>query len=486
MLRDELGTPPQTIEIPDDLEEFCQKFFRVKTKKMDSRPFTFNRMQQHLLPRLTGRDIILKARQIGVSVLVQAFQEWTAMFQMANVATFADIYNNVEKLRDYGNYFYDAWPVDLLAARPARGMNSIKKVTYPATNSVSIIATAGSKTAGQAGTISHLHLSEFAYYEDQEAIMRSALQAATPTARIVIESTANGAQGDFYDMCMRAMRGEGKWALHFYAWWWADEYSTALEPGETLGDYTEAEQIAIGKARKQGFDLTPEQIKWRRDKISEEFKGDVDRFLQEYPESINDAFMRSGKSVFGPYQAFVIDDGEDGFDLPEEERMAYPRYAGLDWGQDIDYTELSISDRKFNREVFLGRWNKMDWDVIRREVRKALRYWNVQFIRPERNSMGSSQIFELAKEMETEGLEFTIVPVVMNNTIKKELVLFLRDGLLDHGYKVIDRGYANQEMAAFITKRTSSGLYQYEASGNNHDDTVIARMLSYAGMFSFE
>jgi hypothetical protein len=173
--------------------------------------------------------------------------------------------------------------------------------------------------------------------------------------------------------------------------------------------------------------------------------------------------------------------------MDEKERLANHRYAGLDWGQDDDYASLSISDQQLNREVFLGRWRHMDWDVIRKEIRKHLYYWNVKYIRPERNSMGSSQIFELAKEMDIDGHEYEIRPVTMTNPIKKELVLFFRDGLHDHGYKIMrSEEYGDAEMKSFITKRTASGLYQYEAAEGGHDDTVIARMLSYAGMFSFE
>ena len=41
-------------------------------------------------------------------------------------------------------------------------------------------------------------------------------------------------------------------------------------------------------------------------------------------------------------------------------------------------------------------------------------------------------------------------------------------------------------MKTFVTKRTASGLYNYEVIGDGKDDTVITRMLGYAGMFSFD
>jgi len=245
-------------------------------------------------------------------------------------------------------------------------------------------------------------------------------------------------------------------------------------------EYTEEEIAVIKKAKQGGFELSPGQINFRRDKIKE-IKSD---FNQEYPEDIITAFLTTGGSVFGNnIEKFLVDSY---FDMEEEDRMAHIRYAGIDWGQDDDYACLSIADRQLNREVFMGRWRKEDWDVIRREMRKHLYYWNAQYIRPERNSMGSSQIFELAKEMEKDKFEFEIRPVVMNNPIKKELVLFFRDGLHDHGYKVMDSDYGNMEMKTFVTKRTASGLYNYEVIGDGKDDTVITRMLGYAGMFSFD
>lgn len=474
--------PDKVVAAFTDDSAFARWFLLIKNKNMELVPFVYNAAQRDYHSKRTSRDLILKSRQQGFSTKIQGDQKRATMFETASALTIADTMDNTTKLRMIYNRFYEQWPKEYLDLRPPRAQDSVVTITYPLTDSESWIMTAGSRSAGKASTYSHIHFSELAFYSDPKKVFSTAMQAATPNSRVVIESTANGAQGLFHEMCIDAMNGKGGWTLHFYAWWWAPEYSAPLDAGETIR-HTEEETNAVAKAQKQGFELRSEQIKWRRDKIADEFQGDTDRFLQEYPEDILSAFRKSGKSVFGPYEPYVV---PDDFDLPEEERMAYPRYGGIDWGQDNDYATLSIGDRKLNREVFLGRWRQEDWDVIRGEMRKALYYWNAQYLRPERNSMGSSQIFELAKEMGIDGFPYEIVPVFMTNPIKKELVLFFRDGLREHEYKIIDRDYANQEMQAFVTKRTASGLYQYEASGNNHDDTVIARLLGYGGMFSFD
>jgi hypothetical protein len=452
-----------------DPEWFIPELFQVIDKQMAVVPFELNRMQRHLLENMTGRDIILKARQLGVSIFIQALMEKKVMFDTARVTTFADTYDNVQKLRDYGNTFYRLWPEDYEGFKPQRGESSIRKVTYPKTNSVSIIATAGAKTAGRAGTISDLHLSEFAYYADQKQVMQSALQAVTQDGNIVIESTANGEGDVFHGLCMDAMGGAGKWALHFYPWWWGTEYAVPLLPGEVI-TYTEEELITIQKAKRGGFDLTPEQIKFRRDKIADDFRGDVFSFLQEYPEDITTAFKASGDSVFGDFKHALMED-----DQPQTEPNKEHRYvAGVDWGMSDDYTVISVLDATDYEEVHLERWRRMQSKIV-----TICERWGVEYIQPEKNSIGAVNIRYLAEKLMDTDLDITIRPFTMDNRKKQKLVQNFYHGIHQSGLKLLPYDYGVIEMQMFVQKQTETGLYKFEAAKNGKDDTVIARMLAY-------
>lgn len=453
-------------------QQYVETFFRVKTKAMQIEPLRYNRVQRHLLANLTGRDLVLKARQHGVSTFVQSLQEWQAMLHTANVMTYADTSVNAGKMREISNQFYRLWPDELLCLRPPRGKDSIREVTYPATNSESIIATAGSKTAGRASTISHLHLSELAFYEDAPNIMATAMQALTPNGRVIIESTPNGAQGLFYEMCMDALDGGIKWTLHFYPWWWADEYALPLELGEQL-TYSEEEAELIEKAHRNGFALTPEQIKWRRMKLS---SPEALKFPQEYPEDVDSCFLRSGRGVFGDIRANIIGP------YLTEPREGHYYLGGIDWGQSDDYTALSIIDFHTLEEVFIGRWRQMDWYVIIDHLVEACQKWNVRVLAPEKNSM-TMNIAVLYKKLKEAGLDVSIAPFTTTNDSKGALVQLFYHALHQRGLKLLRsdpvHDYATTELNSFIQKQTAIGNYVYDHADGAKSDTVIARMLAY-------
>lgn len=44
----------------------------------------------------------------------------------------------------------------------------------------------------------------------------------------------------------KALDNEGIWRLHFYAWWWDDEYCIPLTDGETIV-FTDDEARLVGK-----------------------------------------------------------------------------------------------------------------------------------------------------------------------------------------------------------------------------------------------
>lgn len=458
-------------------ENFARLFLRIKDKKMRIVPFAWNRMQRHLYANLTGRDIVLKPRQPGISTFVQALQEQAAMFSTASVMTYADIGENAKKLRAIGNRFYNSWPEELLSFRPPRDKDNISVVTYPRTDSESIIATAGSKVSGHASTLSHLHFSEFAHYEDAQTIMAFTMPAATPDAKIVIESTPHGAQGLFYEMCMDALDGSGEWRLHFYTWWWAKEYALSLEPGEELL-YSEEELDLIEKARRNGFALTPEQIKWRRSKLS---GAEGLMFAQEYPEDIQTCFLTSGRGVFGDLTDCLIDPYRT---EPIEQHFMV---AGVDWGQADDYTALSIIDMDDMEEVFIGRWRRIGWDDIIARIVEHCQHWNVTGIQPEMNAM-SANVNDLIKAIDGAGMGQTVIsPFTTTNASKDRAVKNLYNGIHRHNLKLLktnighseDRDYATMEMKSFINKQTKLGTYIYDHAEGAKSDTVIARMLAY-------
>jgi len=426
-------------------------------------PYKPKRAQAHFLANRTGRDLLLKARQIGFSTCIQADMFVAAITSAIGGATLAHDDATTQKLRRMAQLFYNELPAHL---KPRRGLDNATTTTYPDTYSEIMIATAGNTSAGRGGTLNYLHGSEVAYWKDADELLAGIMQSIPlGYGQVVLESTANGAQGFFYDVCMAALRGEGIWKLHFYAWWWDERYQLPLEPGERLV-YTDEEQALV-----QRHGLTPEQIKWRRAKQGE-FLTNPTKFFQEYPEDPEKCFLTSGGTVFGNFDHAIY--------LPEQHEPVdgHRHVAGIDWGQSGDYSTLCIMDSTANREVLIERWQHMRYGDIRAEMIRRLQEWRVEYVVAEKNS-ASSNVEALQDEMDDAGLDASLEAYSMSNKGKSSLVNTFYEGLHTSGLKLLENKAANHELRIFRSSQTSTGLYTYEAPSGQHDDTVIARLLAY-------
>lgn len=441
----------------------------VQDKSRQFVPLRYKRAQRHYLEHRTHRDLILKARQIGFSTAIQAemFRLYTTAPEA--VLTMADKQENTDKLRRMTERFYEYLPPNI--TKPVRSEANASVTVYPKIGSEVHIATAGSQTSGRASTYTLFHGSEVAYWRDADWVISGALQAIPEhlsNTWVVFESTANGAAGWFYNECMAALAGDSEWTLHFYAWWWDEDYWLPIYEGEEI-IYTD-EEAALASLHH----LSPEQIKWRRKK-QRDLK---DQFQKEHPESPEQAFLTSGGGVF----TLRPDNIQHGVTAHEPVDGAI-YVAGLDWGQDNDYTVLSIfqvaTDGSANKEVYIKRWRQQSWSSIRAAVVDALIQYKVEKIMPEKNSMGPN-IESLRDELEDKKAQTAMHAFVTTNRSKDNLVKAMQTALDEQGLELLDVDYANHEMRIFETRQTEHGFWKYTAPDTEgaHDDCVMARMLA--------
>lgn len=436
--------------------------------------FKPNRAQLHYRANRTNRDIIVKSRQIGLSTEVQADDFSLAITSTALCATLAHDYDTTQKLRRMADRFYQNLPSNI---QPPRGLDNATTTTYPSTNSEVTIATAGSGNIGRGGTYTRIHGSEVAFWKNAELIVAGLLQGATSNAVIRLESSPNGAQGYFYEKVNEALYhpDDSIWKVHFYQWWWADEYRIALDRDEVI-EYTDEEQSLVNQ-----HNLQPEQIKWRRYKIRE--LGHL--FPQEYPEDIATCFLTSGGGVFTLRPENIYTGDTPRYEGDKTYYMQSPKQgavcvAGMDWGQSEEYTSLSIFEVEVGqppREVYINRWRKQDWYIMRAYAVDALEKYNAEKIVVERNS-ASSNIENLAKEIEERGIDCGVQAFTTSNYSKDKIVKLMQNGLEEHGTQLLDVDYANHEMRTFQTKQTPTGLWAYTHPDGGYDDCVDARLFA--------
>lgn len=260
---------------------------------------------------LPVRIIVLKSRKTGVStevqgMLVQAGQ----LLPRARALVVAQNNDTAGELFDIGDTMYQHLPDDvpelrrdLMHRRNSAGGQKFMQWGTPREWSQLKIDTAKEVEAGRGKTISHLHCSEVAFWQDPRKAL-SLLNAVPdrPGTLIVLESTANG-HNFFKARWDRAVRGLGGYAPVFIGWQEDENCRLPIPDGDvraelerTLGkmpEYGGEEELRLVD---RGFDL--EQLYWRRKTIIDKADGDIPKFKQEYPSTPQEAFIASGRHVF--------------------------------------------------------------------------------------------------------------------------------------------------------------------------------------------
>ena len=251
---------------------------------------TANRAQQEYERKRGQSNIVLKARQMGISTWVAGrfflktiTQPGTLTVQVAHTQAAAEgIFRCVHR-------FLRRLPVALRTGALRTGRASARQIVFPALDSEYRVETAGDPNAGRGATIQNLHCSEVSRWPGDAQETLAGLRAALPaTGELVLESTPNGADGCFFEEWQRSASAAGGENLvgHFFPWWWEPEY-TGAEVVEA--DWTEEERELVAK-----HGLTGSQIGFRR-RTEGRFHGMA---RQEYAEDADACFLASGACVF--------------------------------------------------------------------------------------------------------------------------------------------------------------------------------------------
>lgn len=158
---------------------------------------------------------------------------------------------------------------------------------------------------GRAETLHHVHCTELPSWDDAETVL-TGIEESVPMlpggkTSIVLESTCEGVGNHWWQIIQDAKRGRGMYHLVFIPWWLEPAYKWPVNPrSEALS--AEEEQIAkriAAEAPSYGVTLTPqlirEKLEWRRLKLA---ARKADKFRQEYPMDVDEAFVGTGRPVF--------------------------------------------------------------------------------------------------------------------------------------------------------------------------------------------
>jgi hypothetical protein len=267
-------------------------------------PFIPNEAQLRLLDDLHHRNIILKARQLGFTTLIAVYFLDCALFRAdvraAIIAQAEDVAKTI--FRDKVQFAYNNLPASLRQAMPL-GRDSQSELLFAHNNSSIRVA-----TSARSGTLQYLHVSEFgkicAKFPDRASeVITGSIPAVTTNGVIFIESTAEGQEGAFFDMCQKAMHDAEQgnpptaksYKFHFFPWWSESRYSVSPEGVViTDKDHEYFDQIE----QECGCTINLRQRAWWCSTRDSDFAGQPEKMWQEYPSTPKEAFQQSSEGCY--------------------------------------------------------------------------------------------------------------------------------------------------------------------------------------------
>lgn len=282
---------------PDKLTRLKDGFYSVQDESGESVPFRLRPPQERFLSNEHGFDLILKARQLGFTTVIQLDYLDDCLF-IPNTAAGVVAHNREDAEAFFHNkirFAYDSLPEEFKALVPAT-QDSTRSMRFGNGSSIRV------GTSLRSGTFQRLHVSEYgklcAKFPDKAKEVKSgALNTVHIGQKIRIESTAEGHSGHFYELCKAAQdRALSQTELtsldfkfHFFPWFEDEKYRLANDVGETTAD-----QEYFDKLSSLDIVLTRQQRAWYVKK-SEQQDEDMKR---EFPSTPDEAFEASVEGAY--------------------------------------------------------------------------------------------------------------------------------------------------------------------------------------------
>lgn len=281
---------------------YIENYIKIRDKKGNVAPLKLNEPQlkyyniirKLYIERKPIRIIILKARQMGFSTETEAiiFKN-VVTHHNYNAGIVAHKEDSTTNLFNMSKRMLEYLPEDI---KPEQKKSNAKELVFNNGEGTGLDSkikcmTAGGKGIGRSDTFTALHLSELAFWEgNKKETMTGLLQAVpnTPESMIIIESTANGYEY-FKEMWDRAVAGKSGFYPLFIGWNELKEYSMPY-----TGFKLTKEEVDL----QEQYNLTLEQLTWRRWCIENNCSGDINQFKQEYPICPEEAFLSTGNCYF--------------------------------------------------------------------------------------------------------------------------------------------------------------------------------------------
>jgi len=523
-----------SLEINYDSINWMSKYLKIITMEGRLAPLTCNTAQLKVHNTLTlqqdagfpMRALVLKARREGVSTYCEGriFYETHKKENRFGCVCSADL-DSSNKVFKMATLFRKHLPEQL--KRPV-DYSSRKEIVYAEPHrSAMNVQTAGKDVLGRGGLTHYLHCTEFAFWKSAKEQFGGAAQEVPDDAdtMIVIESTANGVGGAFYDMYMNALDDyRGSKSLNnylpiFLPWYIFEKYQKTVPDNFEIGvphqsgfqdDWLEVEDELVGK-----YGCSHKQLMWRRWAIKNRCQDDLILFKQEYPATVTEAFQSTGRPVFSnamldkqsknaikkgrmalfrSKEVFDIDRHTECWNIFRTRHNTHKYAIGIDTKEDrvsdpanprseSDWNAAVVYDRTTN-EVVAYYHGKCDLSTLGVQILEAAQYYNMAWVAPEIPK--GLQVLRVLTENDYENIFNRQEHDEHYNPTESEKLGWrttttTRPWLVQTFHAVINEGKIKLNFQALIDEMRT---FIYDANGKpihqpgKHDDILFAAMIA--------
>ena len=523
-------------------------------------PFKLNEVQvilHHMCERMLEEEehvriIVLKARRFGISSYVQGrfFHNVVMNFnKLCQIATHSK--GATDSMFAMTKIFEENYPEQI---KPSKRYSGKRELVFGAEtgglNSEYSLCTVGGKEV-RGSQIDFLHCSEVASWgehgDDYFLGLLNCVIAGYGT-EVIVESTASGVGGLFYDLWVDAVEGSSGFKDAFFPWFIYSYYQKAFKSEQeklrfenSLGTEKRyggeeekkllGHQVSydIGTSTPLEFEVSLENLQWRRTYIDTQCQGDLLKFHQEYPSHWREAFVSTGRSVFNleslnelvlmsesryrekPPRCFsipvkiykddnigmkyILETDENHTELEvhrqpdpaRQYRIGADVAEGIEIGRDSDYSVAVVLDAETYEECAMLR-TRIDPDLFAWQLKTLGRYYEDAMILCERNNHGLVTLKYLvdihgypnvySEKILDERSQRSAKKIGFHTTVKsKPLIIdFLKELIREREIKLYSTILID-ELQTFVN--VSSGKMQ--AQHGCHDDCVMALAIAAFG-----
>lgn len=291
--------------------------------------FKLNWAQEELYNNMHYCNLILKARQLGMSTFVCLLFLDRCLFN-SNVSSgiIAHTLEDGQQMFRRVKFAYDSLDESLKSLITADNDTS-QMLKFSNGSSLRV------GTSLRSSTFQYLHISEFgkicARYPDKaREIITGALNTVAAGQYIFIESTAEGREGYFYDMCKhaQALKHADKgltpldFKFFFFPWWRHPDYK--LQESINIPADLEAYFREIYETNK--INLTSAQMAW----YCKKYQTQQEDMKREYPSSPEESFLTSNEGLYYGRQMIKARSEKRIGRVPYDENL--PTFVAMDLG----------------------------------------------------------------------------------------------------------------------------------------------------------